>query len=75
MDRVRRAGQPAASRWSARLADEILRLQGTPQYQELLLKTAMEPLDPIPLARMPEFVRAEHRRWGAAIKASGATIE
>jgi tripartite-type tricarboxylate transporter receptor subunit TctC len=60
---------------AARLADEILRLQGTPQYQELLLKTAMEPLDPIPLARMPEFVRAEHRRWGAAIKASGATIE
>jgi tripartite-type tricarboxylate transporter receptor subunit TctC len=59
----------------ARLADEIHKLQGTPQYQEILKKTAMEPLDPLPYQRMAEFVRAEHRRWGAAIKASGATIE
>jgi tripartite-type tricarboxylate transporter receptor subunit TctC len=58
-----------------RLADEILKLQGTPAYNELLLKTAMEPLDPIPAARMAEFVRNEYRRWGAAIKASGVTVE
>jgi tripartite-type tricarboxylate transporter receptor subunit TctC len=58
-----------------RIADEIGRLQATPQYRELLLKTAMEPLDPVPAARMPEFVRNEYRRWGAAIKASGVTVE
>jgi tripartite-type tricarboxylate transporter receptor subunit TctC len=58
-----------------RIAGEVAKLQGTPQYAELLQRTAMEPLDPIPAARMSEFVRDEYRRWGAAIKASGVTIQ
>ncbi len=55
------------------LAGEIRRLQGTPQFAELLDRAAMEPTDPIPPAQMAEFVRKEHERWGPAIKASGAT--
>jgi tripartite-type tricarboxylate transporter receptor subunit TctC len=54
------------------LANEIRRLQGTPQFTELLNKAAMEPTEPIPAAQMPEFVRKEHERWGPAIKISGA---
>lgn len=55
------------------LAVEIRRLQGTPQFAELLNKAAMEPTDPIAPAQMTEFVRKEHERWGPAIKTSGAT--
>jgi tripartite-type tricarboxylate transporter receptor subunit TctC len=57
------------------LAEEIRKLQATPQYAELLNKAAMEPTDPIPPAQMPEFVRNETARWAPAIKASGATAE
>jgi tripartite-type tricarboxylate transporter receptor subunit TctC len=59
----------------ARVAGEIAKLQATPQYAELLQRTAMEPLDHVPAARMAEFVRNEHRRWGSAIKASGVGVE
>jgi tripartite-type tricarboxylate transporter receptor subunit TctC len=55
------------------LAEEIRRLQGTPQFGELLDKAAMEPTDPIPPAQMTEFVRKEHERWKPAIRISGAT--
>jgi hypothetical protein len=35
----------------------------------------MEPHRPHPAGAHAEFVRNEYRRWGAAIKASGATVE
>ncbi len=55
------------------LAGEIRRMQGTPQFAELLNKAAMEPTDPIAPAQMTDFVRREYERWGPAIKASGST--
>jgi tripartite-type tricarboxylate transporter receptor subunit TctC len=59
----------------AKLADEIKRLQGTQPYKDLLSKMAMEPTDPISPAEMAEFVKTEYKRWGPAVKASGATVD
>jgi tripartite-type tricarboxylate transporter receptor subunit TctC len=58
-----------------KLAGEIKRLQATQQYKDLLKRTAMEATDPISPAEMSEFVKNEYKRWGAAIKASGATVD
>jgi tripartite-type tricarboxylate transporter receptor subunit TctC len=58
-----------------KLAGEIKRMQGTPQYKDLLDKAAMEPSDPLSPAEMAKFVKSEYKRWGPAIKASGATVD
>jgi hypothetical protein len=36
---------------------------------------AMEPTDPISPAEMAVFVKTEYKRWGPAVKASGATVD
>jgi tripartite-type tricarboxylate transporter receptor subunit TctC len=59
----------------AKIADEIRRLQATPHYADILNQGAMEPTAPLSPAEMNEFVKSEYRRWGPAIKASGATID
>jgi tripartite-type tricarboxylate transporter receptor subunit TctC len=59
----------------ATIADEIRRMQATPAYAELLNRAAMEPTEPLSPVEMNEFVRNEYRRWGPAIKASGATVD
>jgi tripartite-type tricarboxylate transporter receptor subunit TctC len=58
-----------------KIADEIRRLQGSALYKDLLNKAAMEPLDPLSPNDLAEFVKTEYRRWGPAIKASGATAD
>jgi tripartite-type tricarboxylate transporter receptor subunit TctC len=58
-----------------KLAGEIKRMQGTRQYKDLLDKTAMEPPDSLSPAEMAKFVKSEYKRWGPAIKASGATVD
>ena len=67
------ANMPAAV--VATIADEIKRMQATPGYADLLDRAAMEPTEPLSPAQMTEFVKTEYRRWGPAIKASGATVD
>ncbi|MBS7792006.1 tripartite tricarboxylate transporter substrate binding protein [Roseococcus sp. SDR] len=43
--------------------------------QRRLGELGFEPLPPLPAAEMLALIRAEHERWGAVIRASGARIE
>jgi hypothetical protein len=57
------------------LAEFIKRYQSTPAYAQLLEKGGIEPAEPIKASDMARFIQSENRRWGPAIKASGATAD
>ena len=58
----------------ARLATEIARIGAAPDWQAALARQGISPM-----LRSPEelsaFLRAERERWGAAVRASGATAD
>ena len=43
--------------------------------QRRLVELGFELMAPVPMAAMPALIRAEHARWGAVIRASGARLE
>ena len=63
--------------WSAvvKIADVMRRFQATQEYRDLMIKSAMEPLPPIPAEQMAEFVHKDLSRWAGAVKISGAKAE
>lgn len=59
----------------ARVAEEIRRFQGTPEYAGLLHRLGMEPQEPYSPEQLTEFLKKDMGRWAAAVKASGARID
>jgi len=68
---------PAGMPWSAvtKIAEVLRRFQTTQEYQDLMIKSAMEPLPSIPPEQMADFVNKDLGRWAAAVKISGAKAE
>ena len=59
----------------ARVAEEIRRFQGTPEYGALLHRLGMEPQESFSPEQLTDFLRKDMGRWAAAVKASGARID
>lgn len=59
----------------ARVAEEIRRFQGTPDYGALLHRLGMEPQEPFSPEQLTDFLKKDMGRWAAAVKASGAKID
>jgi tripartite-type tricarboxylate transporter receptor subunit TctC len=58
----------------ARLATEIARIGAAPDWQAALARQGISPMLRGP-AELSAFLRAEAERWGAAVRASGATAD
>ncbi len=65
---------PAGLPWPivTKVAEVMRRFQGAQEYRDLMFKTGMEPLPPIPPEQMADFVKNDLGRWAAAVKNSGA---
>ncbi|MBW8268048.1 Bug family tripartite tricarboxylate transporter substrate binding protein [Caldovatus aquaticus] len=57
-----------------RLAAETRKALETPEVRRLFAERAFDPM-PIPRAALPVFLEAERRRWGEAVRRSGARVE
>ena len=66
------AGTPAPV--LARLAEAIQRTTAAPDWQAAMARQGISPL-PLGSETLAGFLRAEAERWGAAVRASGATAE
>ncbi len=59
----------------ARLAEELQRIQATPEFREQLVKFGMEPFAPQSPAEFAAMIAAEQPLWAKAIKDSGAKVD
>jgi tripartite-type tricarboxylate transporter receptor subunit TctC len=59
----------------ARIAEVIRSYQTTQDYLDLMRHTGMVPVTPMLPDTQANFLKTEFDRWGAAIKASGATFD
>lgn len=59
----------------ARLADELRKIQATPEFREQLRKFGMEPLPPQTPEQFAAMIAAEQPVWAKAIKDSGAKVD
>jgi tripartite-type tricarboxylate transporter receptor subunit TctC len=59
----------------ARLATELARIQGTPEFREQLVKFGMEPYPPQTPEQFAAVIQAEQPRWLKAIRESGAKVD
>jgi tripartite-type tricarboxylate transporter receptor subunit TctC len=68
---------PAGLPWPIvqKVAEVMRRFQATQEYRDLMLKTGMEPLAPIPPEKMADFVKGDLGRWARAVKISGAKVD
>ena len=57
-----------------RLADEVARISKAPDWQAALLRQGISAMPRGP-GELAIFLRDETERWGAAVKASGATAD
>ena len=58
----------------ARLAEATLGVVATPDWQAAMARQGISPM-PLGPEALASFLRAEAARWGAAVRASGATAE
>ena len=59
----------------AKLADELQRIQATPEFREQLVKFGMEPFAPQTPEQFAAMIAAEQPLWAKAIKDSGAKVD
>lgn len=59
----------------AKLADELQKIQATPEFKALLTKFGMEPFPPQTPDQFAAMIAAEQPRWARAVKDSGAKVD
>jgi tripartite-type tricarboxylate transporter receptor subunit TctC len=59
----------------ARLADELQKIQATPEFKEQLQKFGMEPFPPQTPEQFAAMIAAEQPLWAKAIRDSGAKVD
>jgi tripartite-type tricarboxylate transporter receptor subunit TctC len=59
----------------ARLAAELAKLQGTPEFRDQLVRFGMEPAAPQTPEQFAATIAAEQPRWIKAVKDSGAKVD
>ncbi len=59
----------------ARLSDELLKIEATPEFREQLRKFGMEPMPAMTPEQFADLIAAEQPRWAKAIKDSGAKVD
>ena len=59
----------------ARLADELQKIEASPEFKEQLFKFGMDPLPPQTPEQFAATIKAEQPRWAKAIKDSGAKVD
>ena len=59
----------------AKLADELQRIQATPEFREQLVKFGMEPFSPQTPEQFAAMIAAEQPLWAKAIRESGAKVD
>jgi tripartite-type tricarboxylate transporter receptor subunit TctC len=67
------AGTPKAI--VTKLADELQRIQATPEFREQLTKFGMEPFPPQTPEQFAAMIAAEQPLWAKAIRDSGAKVD
>ena len=59
----------------AKLADELQKIQATPEFREQLQKFGMEPFPPQTPEQFAAMIATEQPQWAKAIKDSGAKVD
>jgi tripartite-type tricarboxylate transporter receptor subunit TctC len=59
----------------ARLADELAKMQATPEFREQLVKFGMEPFAPQTPEQFAAVIQKEQPLWSKAIREAGAKVD